>query len=158
MLTSIPTRPGWIATLVLAALIGCAGDDHSAAEGDAGAAAQCLDSVAADCTNPAYEPEYDTIFRSLLRPSCGSASQCHAGPADKAGGGLVLSKADDAYDYLIGKTDGRKRVVPGKPQCSLLMQRLDSTDPDYRMPAGAMQLPDEVRCAVRKWIAKGAVR
>jgi hypothetical protein len=82
----------------------------------------------------------------------------HLGPKPDAARGLVLSEHDDAYDYLLGKIDGRKRVVPGKPECSILMQRLDTKDPAFRMPVGADPLSESDRCIVRQWIAMAARR
>jgi hypothetical protein len=69
--------------------------------------------------------------------------------------GLVLLGRDEAYDHLLGETDSRARVVPGDPECSLLVQRLESTDPQFVMPVG-MRLPEGQRCAVRQWVAAGA--
>jgi hypothetical protein len=99
------------------------------------------------------------LFQHLFLPTCGSPSSggsCH-GPSG-AKGGLVLSDIDGAYAELLGTQDGRVRVVPNDPECSLLEVRLESTDPAFRMPLGTMPLPESVRCAVRKWIANGAPR
>jgi hypothetical protein len=119
---------------------------------------QCIAPLSLDC-DPTYVPTYDSIFENLLRPTCGASSNCHAGPtADKAQAGLVLSQRDDAYDYLLGKMDGRARVIPGKPECSILELRLESKDPGFRMPVGSEPLSESDRCVVRQWIANGAKR
>jgi hypothetical protein len=59
------------------------------------------------------------------------------------------------------------RVMPGDPQRSWLVQKLDGTqhDSDGRcvdtcgdaMPLGEKPLPSSVRAAVRAWIAGGAI-
>jgi hypothetical protein len=70
-------------------------------------------------------------------------------------GGLDLSDRAGAYQQLLGST-GRARVVPGDASCSILMERLESTDPNQRMPLREAQLSEGVRCAVQTWIKNGA--
>jgi hypothetical protein len=148
--------------LALAAL-GCGGDDDAASDDAAveDAGNGCLAPLPDDCT-AAYPPSYDAIYDNLLRKSCGSAatgSTCHYGPTpDTAQGGLVLSDRDKTYDYLLGTLGGRARVIPGDPECSVLVQRLESKDAALRMPRGGDPLPPNVRCVVRKWIESGAER
>ena len=146
-----------IAMLAVAiVLTSCEGD--STMTPNEGGAEHCIKPLALDCT-PTFEPSYDGIYESLLRPMCATGSVCHYGPTpDKAQAGLVLSNLDDAYDYLLGKTDGRARVIPDKPECSILVQRLESNDPSFRMPKLGAQLELGDRCVVRKWIARGAKR
>jgi hypothetical protein len=137
-------------------LAGCGDDDATTMDDDAGA--ECLATLSLDCS-PTYPPKYDLIFENLLQPTCGMASNCHLGPEDKAPLGLVLSNRDDAYDYLLGKKpDHRARVIPNKPECSILVKRLESDNPSFRMPVGMDPLPESDRCAVRQWIANGAER
>jgi hypothetical protein len=57
---------------------------------------------------------------------------------------------------LLGNGGAKARVEPGMPECSVLMQRLSSDDASFRMPRGSAKLPDGVRCAISKWIEKGA--
>jgi hypothetical protein len=128
---------------------------------DPAPAAACLPELALDCT-PAYVPTYDAIFDDVFARSCGSAStggSCHYGPdPTQAKGGLPLSDPNTAYMALIGTLDGRARVLPGEPECSILVQRLESNDAAFRMPVGNNPLPESTRCAVRQWIAMGARR
>jgi hypothetical protein len=127
------------------------GDDAS------GNSERCLGPLPLDCT-PSYEPTYDMIFTNALR-SCGASStlgSCHSAEGSK--GGLVLSDPDAAYDHLLGTFDGRARVQPGNPECSLLMKRLESDDPAFRMPVGREPLAQGQLCAIRQWIARGAAR
>jgi hypothetical protein len=146
---------------LIACAFGCGGGDDAADAGGAGAQAQCLDALPADCT-AAYEPSYDAIFDNVLRKTCGSSatgSSCHYGPtAAEAKGGLALSDRDAAYEALLGQDGTHARVVPGDAECSLLMQRLESKDVAVRMPLGGDPLPDNVRCVIRKWIENGAER
>ncbi len=153
--------------LLLAIAGGCGGGANPATQdagpieaGPSDAGDQhCLEPpLSLDCT-PAFDPSYQALYTNLLRKTCGAPEtgvSCH-GP-DGAQDGLVLSDNAQGYDYLLGKVDGRARVVAGKPECSVLEQRLESNDPGFRMPAGMPQLPEDVRCAVRQWIAMGAKR
>ena len=121
----------------------------------------CIEGLALDCT-PAYVPTYDAIFADVFARSCGAAStggSCHYGPDPaQAKGGLPLSDPDMAYMALTGTLDGRARVIAGQPECSILVQRLESNDPAFRMPVGNNPLPESTRCAIRQWIAMGALR
>lgn len=146
----------WV-VLVALGTFACGGDD----DGDAGPAGKCVENLALQCS-PTYTPTFDALFTNLFAPSCGSPAtggRCHFGPtAATAQAGLVLSEPTLAYDALLGRSDGRPRVLLGDPHCSSLVERLESTDPGYRMPPQAAALPEGVRCAVRQWIANGAPR
>lgn len=141
-------RPRALALVSLAiatTLAACNGDDG----------AQCLDPLPLDCS-PTFQPTYEAFYENQLRSTCSAGgTTCH-GP-DGAMGGLVLSDMDQAYEYLLGGVDGRARVIPGQPECSLLMQRLESDDPTFVMPVGSKLMEGE-RCAIRQWIANGAER
>lgn len=146
---------------LLVAVTGCGGDDDDGGDEkprDAGAG-KCLAPLSLDC-RPSFEPaSYDAIFRNVLRPSCGSSTsgtQCHG--ADGKQAGLVLADADEAYESLLGDLDGRPRVVPGDPECSMLIERIESSDPRVRMPLNSTPLGEGQRCAIRQWIAEGAER
>jgi hypothetical protein len=72
--------------------------------------------------------------------------------------GLIFADADAAYELLLAPPDAAPRVLPGDPSCSLLMIRLESTDPSYRMPPGPTPLSDPALCDIVQWIAQGALR
>jgi hypothetical protein len=99
---------------------------------------------------------YDNLFvKTCGSPGTGAA--CHS--ADGKQGGLVLADIDTAYDMLLGTDGGHARVVPGNPECSVLVERVESTDPAFRMPLNSdMPLSDGLRCAIRQWIQNGATR
>jgi hypothetical protein len=145
----------WIMLIALSVACACNGDD-APADGDGGRE-RCLDPLPLDCA-PTYPPTFDAFYDNRIARTCGAAgtgTSCH-GPEGEQGG-LVLSGADPAYEHLLGQIDGRPRVVPGDPECSPLVQRLESEDPDFVMPVGG-RLSDGERCAVRQWIAAGAER
>jgi hypothetical protein len=118
----------------------------------------CLAALPVDCT-ASLDPTYDVLYDSVLSRSCGAgggADSCHGQQGMR--GGLGLFDADAAYAALLGKPNGRERVLPGDPKCSILMQRLESSDPNFRMPLRGDRLPAGVRCAIQTWIENGAQR
>jgi hypothetical protein len=158
--------------VVAAALALCAcGDDGggagSGASGGSGGSAgtsagagggpNCIDPLPDEC-GLAFAPSYDAFYENLLRATCGASStggSCH-GP-DGGMAGLFLHDREMAYDYLLGDVDDRARVIPGDPECSELVRRIESTDPDVMMPPTG-RLSDGQRCAIERWIAMGAKR
>lgn len=149
-------RLEWVALVALSLAFACGGDDDNPAEG------QCVDNLPAQCS-PTFTPTFDNLYTNLFAASCGSPTtggSCHYGPTvATAQAGLVFSEPALAYDALMGRTDGRARVIAHDPHCSVLVERLESADPTFRMPPRSPQPLDEgVRCAVRQWIANGALR
>ena len=118
----------------------------------------CVESLDLECT-PAYAPSFEAIYNNLLSKSCGApgtGSVCHSAQGKQ--GGLNLADVEHSYESLLGVSGGRARVLPGDPTCSVLVARLESSDPTTRMPVGSAQLSVGERCVVRKWIAEGAAR
>lgn len=132
--------------LLAAAVAGCGGGD------DPPGSQACVDTLPRDCAT--LWPDYDAIHKNLFATRCATASACHN--AQGAKGGLSLEDADAAYQALLG-ADGHIRVIPGDPECSPLMERLASDDPQFRMPPGPPLTAQEI-CAVTKWIDEGAER
>jgi hypothetical protein len=119
------------------------------------ATASCVTVQPATCS-PLYDPTFDQIFTRTLHTTCAQeGGACHS--ASGAQGGLVYEDADAAYALLLGKTDGRARVVPGDPSCSILIERVDAPDPSQTMPPGA-ELSAAERCSFETWIRNGAKR
>lgn len=117
----------------------------------------CVANLKTDCAAEFDPPTYQTIFDKILSPTCASGTgTCHT--TDGAKAGLVFANADDAYGLLLGTKDGRARVNPGDPSCSLIMKRIESTDTSYRMPPGPTRLSAGKTCTIVKWIAAGAKR
>ena len=145
-------RRAW---LFLAAILGVGCGSSSSGGGDGAPA--CVTPPPADCQSLYDPPSYQTIFDQTFRRTCGVGSgTCHT--SDAAKGGLVFEDADVAYGLLMGTIDGRKRVIPRDPGCSLLMERIESTDPSFQMPPGDTPLSAPAQCAISKWIAGGAAR
>ena len=140
------------------ALTCCAACSNSPASGgDAGVA--CVTGLSPTC-KPLYDPPiYQTIFDKTFHPTCATGSgSCHT--SDFAAGGLVFENADDAYSMLMqqSKMYGEARVVPGDAGCSLIVEKIESSDPSFRMPRGTIPLSAPEKCAIELWIANGAKR
>jgi hypothetical protein len=135
-----------VALVCAASLAACGGDSQGAS---------CLAELDLEC-DPTWPATFDSIYERKLEDSCASSdANCHGRAGNK--GGLTLEGPDEAYDALLGIGQDHPRVLPGDPECSILMQRLESTDPTIAMPPGR-PLTEGERCAVRQWIANGAER
>ena len=103
-----------------------------------------------------FMPSFDAFYDDVIAPTCAVAgTSCHGSAGMQ--GGMDLSEREMAYDTLLGNVDGRARVMPGDPECSLMVQRLQSDDPGFQMPPLAKLSPEQ-RCSIISWVAAGAVR
>jgi hypothetical protein len=65
----------------------------------------------------------------------------------------------DSRESAIADRDGTSAIVPGKPEASLLIARVTSTDPDLAMPPADSHkkpLTPEAIAILRSWITQGA--
>ena len=139
-----------ISLVVAVASAACGGDD-------AGSAAPGCVEVDPQCT-PAFDPTWDNVYEFVIGQSCGGSEgvACHGGEGKQ--GGLVLYPQTQAFQELLGGSLGHgARVLPGNAACSVLVERLATTDRSRWMPYGAgMRLSERERCAVERWIDQGA--
>jgi hypothetical protein len=140
---------GLVTALFMASVLGCSSPDPPPP------ATSCVANLPASCT-PLYAPTFDQLYTRTLHPTCAqSGGACHASAG--AQGGLVFEDADASYALLLGQKDGRVRVKPNDPACSLLVEHLESSDPSQVMPPGGMLSAAE-RCDFEQWIRNGAKR
>ena len=117
----------------------------------------CVQGLTPSCAATYAPPTYSTIFTNIFQPNCAvGTGTCHT--ADAAMAGLAFANADTAYAELLGQNGNKQRVIPNDPGCSLLMKRLESTDPSYRMPKGNQPLSAGDLCTIVQWISQGAPR
>ncbi|MDF2693423.1 MAG: hypothetical protein K0S65_1806 [Labilithrix sp.] len=111
----------------------------------------CIDAGVDESCTPAYEPTYDALYANTFQRSCAASGvSCHASTGKQ--GGVDFSDAEAAYASLT-----KSKLVPGDPACSVLAQRIVSTNGQTRMPPGRSLSAGE-QCAVLKWIKDGARR
>ncbi|MCB1237526.1 MAG: hypothetical protein KDM91_20850, partial [Verrucomicrobiae bacterium] len=100
----------------------------------------------------AEEIDFNRDVRPLLSDLC---FQCHGPDRAARKGDLRLDRSEDAVRLL---DSGRQPIVPGRPQASEVIRRLESSDPDEMMPppkTGKRPTSEEIR-TLRRWIAAGA--
>ncbi|MDB5307329.1 MAG: Planctomycete cytochrome [Gemmataceae bacterium] len=90
---------------------------------------------------------FDRDVKPIFAARC---SSCH-GP-DKQRGGLRLDRKTDAF----AGGDSGAALIPGKPGESLLLKRVESTDPALRMPPKGDPLTAAEQAALRAWVEQGA--
>lgn len=116
---------------------------------------------------PTWSAIYDEV---VVAGGCSGSAMCHGG--DVGLDGLSLQTKSSAYAALIdvkamgsnltsGGTNCKDvdivRAVPGDPDNSLLVKKLEGTQPcGDSMPPGGLRLKDEQLKQVRDWVQQGA--
>ena len=155
-----------LALLCLIASAGCSGDSTTpgtgAAAGSSAGAAGAAAGSGSNGPSITFTAVYAMMFPMATNARCNA---CHANPAnDITNGNLFMGMDQDtAYKALVGKVSTgslcmpRELVVPGKPDMSLILQKLLPTPPcGVRMPNGGKQFTEAQLDMVRSWIAGGA--
>ena len=98
---------------------------------------------------------YNKDIRPLLSDRCFA---CHGPDVNKMKAGLRLDKPESAFAELI-KNKGHYAIVPGSPEKSELIRRIESSDPHIMMPQPESHLaklsPAEIE-VFKRWIKEGA--
>lgn len=135
----------WSALCVTCALAGCAGDgdgldENGRPQGE---------------LSGTLQPNFQSIQDHVFTPVC---TGCHAGAGAPLG--LRLNEGS-SYALLVNASSvevpGLRRVQPGNPNASYLIQKLEGTAAvGARMPLNAPPLPASTIAVVRQWITDGA--
>jgi hypothetical protein len=118
--------------------------------GEEPSSSSCLEPLDLQCA-PLYTPDFDQVVRQTLMPKCGVGNgNCH----DPSGGmgGLVITDFLPATHEALLVND---RVIPGDPECSLMIRSVEGHQSALLMPPGS-PLSAEERCALIQWVASGA--
>jgi hypothetical protein len=105
----------------------------------------------------------DDIQAAVFGQTC-SVSGCHSGGGAALPGVMDLTTAQASFDNLVNisslQVPAAIRVVPGDPDVSYLIQKLEGTAAiGGRMPAGSPDPLDPAIIAdIRQWIADGALQ
>lgn len=94
---------------------------------------------------------FNRDIRPILSNKC---FRCHGFDEKSRKGDLRLDQRDEA----VASREGRRAIIPGKPQESEVMQRITTADSDDLMPPpdSNLSLSDEEKHALRRWITEGA--
>jgi hypothetical protein len=112
----------------------------------------CLFATAAVATAADPTPDFNRDVRPLLSQKC---FKCHGPDDSRRESGVRL----DGRDTAIGTGDsGLKIIVPGRPDDSELVRRIEAADPDMVMPppSSNLELSAAEKQTLRRWIAAGA--
>lgn len=107
-------------------------------------------------THPGQAAEPPIDFTRQIRPIlANNCLNCHGPDGAERKAGLRLDVRDVA---LAPAESGEKAIVPGRPEQSELIKRINSADPDQRMPPAESKksLTDDQRALLARWIAEGA--
>ncbi|WP_242203983.1 DUF1553 domain-containing protein [Aestuariivivens insulae] len=91
---------------------------------------------------------FNTQVRPILNKKCIS---CHGGVKQSGGFGLVFRE-----NALAETVNGKIGVVPGHPEKSEMIRRINHKDPEMRMPLEGEPLSKEEINILTKWIEQGA--
>lgn len=94
------------------------------------------------------------IQADIFGKSC-AFSSCHG---DGGNAGSLKLNDGESYGELVNQpatVTGEILVIPGDPDGSYLVKKLENADPSQVMPPGS-PLPDANIARVRSWIADGA--
>lgn len=97
-------------------------------------------------------PDFNREVRPILAARC---FKCHGPDAASREAQLRL----DVREAALSKTEsGTRAIVPGDVKASELVRRIDSHDPDERMPPprANQSLTDDQKEVLRRWVASGA--
>jgi hypothetical protein len=109
-----------------------------------------------DCVEPTGEPSLSNDVQPLFTAQC-ALSGCHD---VMAGSGELVLLEGQAYSQLVNVSSilepGRKRVLPGDPENSYLIMKLENRQSEGEaMPLGGSLGAGEIQL-IRDWIEKGA--
>ncbi|MEN9575777.1 MAG: hypothetical protein RL514_3632 [Verrucomicrobiota bacterium] len=109
--------------------------------------------LTASAADAKLDPDQLQFFEKKIRPVLAEhCYSCHSAKAEKLKGGLYV---DSKEGLLKGGTSG-PALVPGKPEKSLLLKDLKSTNPDDMMPPKGDRLSAQVIADFETWIRMGA--
>lgn len=101
-----------------------------------------------DLLRPGQEVDFSRDIKPILNQNC---TTCHGGVKKAAEFSLLFPE-----EALKPTKSGKPPIVPGDPDESLLVKRVEATDPSERMPLDHPALAPEQIDLLRKWIAEGA--
>ena len=142
-------------TIVISAALLLAACSGESAKQDGGAGAEAGAEAAAAAAGSVFQTE----IAPLLASNCAT---CHLTGEEAGNISLIPDKAIASLVNVPAKgAPGQVRVVPGDPDNSYLIHKLEGTHVKVggsgtQMPMGAAPLPAEQIAKIRQWIKDGA--
>ncbi|MEX2514335.1 MAG: PSD1 and planctomycete cytochrome C domain-containing protein [Cyclobacteriaceae bacterium] len=98
---------------------------------------------------------YNFHIRPILSDNCFA---CHGPDANKREAGLRLDLEEGAYAALKERPEFHA-IVPGKPNESVVVEKIFSTEEEEKMPPSSsnLELTETEKATIKKWIKQGAV-
>jgi hypothetical protein len=98
--------------------------------------------------NPKKKIDFNAQVKPIFNKKC---ITCHGGVKQKAGFSLLFR------EEALGNTEsGKPAIIPGKPNESELIKRINAKDPDERMPYRHEALSKEEIAILTQWVKEGA--
>ena len=145
-------RPTPIRLLAALAAMSAMGCDRKPAATPATAAAA---SAAAGLPSPGQKIDYNRDVQPILSNYCYHCHGPDTGSRYPKGKPLRFDIRDQALAYV--NADGKRAIVPGKPDQSELVRRVESHEEGVRMPDDKEKLLNEAQIKLlREWIKQGA--
>ncbi len=111
--------------------------------------------TAAGRTNGAEAIDFNRDIRPILSDNC---FKCHGPDSKGREGGRKPLRLDSREHATAELRDGHQAILPGHPERSELVRRIDASSPDDRMPPpeSGKILSARDRSMLRAWIQQGA--
>jgi hypothetical protein len=93
--------------------------------------------------------DYNTQVKPILNKKC---ITCHGGVKRKAGFSVLFRS-----EALAKSESGKFAIIPGDPDHSEMIRRINLKDPEDRMPYKHEPLNEEEKSILYNWIKEGAV-
>src|SRR5262249_35018426 len=95
---------------------------------------------------------FNRDIRPILSENC---FPCHGADSASRKASLRLDRFEDA---ILPRKDSQPAIVPGKPEASALVSRINATDPDDLMPPPKTRkvLTAQQKDLLKQWIGAGA--
>lgn len=92
--------------------------------------------------------DFNAEIRPILNKNC---IACHGGVKESGGFGILFPE-----DALRPTDSGKPAIIPGDPENSEFVKRLEHHDPELRMPLEKNPLSKDEIALIKKWIKQGA--
>jgi hypothetical protein len=152
-----PLRPGRGAVALLLLLSSCGGGTGEGLDENGRTLAPAVAPAPAAGAPAAIEPTLASIQSKVFSVNC-AIPGCHGGGAVQFGLRLESGASAASLINVVSPRDANLvRVVPGNPDRSFLIQKLEGTQTlGDRMPQFGPYLPQASIDVIRRWISDGA--